>query len=166
MTSRIVQAVSKYKLYTLLLLIVAVTVGCAIGHSAPTKTALQLQAFQSREIAASEKIVFASVMSVFQDLGYAVNSADADTGLITAKSPTNLTYVPFVGNVMKDMRATAFIEYADENKTRVRLNFVENEQSSSKKGRTSTREKPVEDPAFYQRAFDLIEQSAFVRANR
>ena len=64
----------------LLLMVVTITLfGCA---TAPKQdlTSLQIQAFQTREFEAPIKIVFGSVLSVFQDLGYIVDSADRETG--------------------------------------------------------------------------------------
>src|SRR6267142_5358085 len=78
--------------------------------TAPQKTSLELQAFQSREFETTKKIAFASVLSVFQDFGYIISSAEIDTGFVTAKSPTQKGFVLFVGSTMKDTKATAFVE--------------------------------------------------------
>ncbi len=48
-------------------------VGCVPNNYKPTKTSLELQAFQSKEFDTQKKIAFASTMSVFQDLGSVVS---------------------------------------------------------------------------------------------
>ena len=80
---------------------------CATMDQGPTKTPLELQSIQAKEFETSKKIAFAATLSVFQDLGYIVESASFETGLITAKSPTKQSFVPFVGQVMKETAGKA-----------------------------------------------------------
>ena len=47
-------------------------------------TPLEIQSIQSRDYDKGKDIVFPSVMSVLQDLGYSIKAADIVTGLITA----------------------------------------------------------------------------------
>ena len=64
----------------------------AYAKKAPQLTPMELQAIQSKEFQTSKETLFASAMSVFQDLGYTINSAEMQTGFITANSPmTNKT---------------------------------------------------------------------------
>lgn len=49
--------------------IVFLLAGCAPNNYKPTKTSLELQAFQTKEFETQKKAAFASTMSVFQDLG-------------------------------------------------------------------------------------------------
>ena len=58
--------------------------GCAMNNQ-PSMTPMQIQSLQTREYDTTKEIAFASVMSVFQDLGYIVKTADKDTGLIPSK---------------------------------------------------------------------------------
>ena len=58
--------------------------GCAMNEAPQTKTSLEIQAYQSKQFDVDKKTAFNSAMSVFQDLGYIVNSANLDTGFITA----------------------------------------------------------------------------------
>ncbi|WP_271273742.1 hypothetical protein [Aliamphritea hakodatensis] len=111
------------------------------------------------------KTAFASTLSVFQDLGYTVQSASLDTGFITAKSPTNQSYSLFIGKEMQEVRATAFIEPIAEERSRIRLSFVDNVQTSSDYGMQGESETPIEDPVFYQEAFKKIQKAIFVRTN-
>ena len=53
----------------------------------PEMTSLELQALQSHEYETTKEILFASVVSVFQDLGYQLSNADLPSGFITASSP-------------------------------------------------------------------------------
>jgi hypothetical protein len=53
------------------------------------ETSLELQSIQMREIDASYKTAFASTLSVFQDKGYVIVTADSATGFITVASPKN-----------------------------------------------------------------------------
>ena len=144
----------------------------------PVLTPLEIQSLQTREYEHDKAIVFASTMSVFQDLGYIVNSADLDTGLITTESPATsdratfparLTIMPElmvwsdVTSVMQT-KATAFIEQIG-NRSRVRLNFVITRQDSSVHGQTSRRDTPILDTTVYQNVFERIENAIFVRAS-
>ena len=148
----------------LLVLSFAVLAGCA-SQPKSTKTALELQAIQSKEFQTNKKIAFASTLSVFQDLGYVVSNASIETGLINAKSPTQQSFVPFVGQVMKDVKATAFIEEITPGRTKVRLNFVNSTQSSSGYGMRGEQDIPIEEGGVYQDVFTKIQQGIFVRKN-
>lgn len=149
----------------LLSALMAVLSGCVHQEYKPTKSALELQAIQAKEFEISKKIAFASVLSVFQDLGYVVGSANHETGLITAKSPVQQSFVPFVGQVMKNQVATAFVEEIIPGRTKVRINVVNAEQSSSGYGMKGERETPIEDGAIYQDVFAKIQQAIFIRKN-
>lgn len=144
--------------------IVLVLTGCVTAPTS-TKSALELQAIQAKEFDTSKKIAFAATLSVLQDLGYVVSNADLDTGLINGKSPTQQSFVPFVGRVMKDTKATAFVEEITPGRTKVRLNFVKSEQSSSGYGMRGEQDDPIEEPTVYQDVFAKIQQGIFVRKN-
>ena len=141
-----------------------VLAGCAVQPKS-TKTALELQAIQSKDFQTSKKVAFASTLSVFQDLGYVVNSASIETGLINAKSPTQQSFVPFVGQVMKDVKATAFVEEITPGRTKIRLNFVNSTHSSSGYGMRGEQDNPIEEADVYQNVFTKIQQGIFVRKN-
>ena len=139
----------------------ALLVSCA-GHT-PTKTALELQAFQKKSFETSKSVGFASTMSVFQDLGYIIKNADKDTGLIQAASPTK--NMVFFGSHMSNTEASAFVEQLRPKKTSIRLNFVEVKESSSGYGMKAKSDKPVEDPEIYNNAFSKIQEAIFIRTN-
>lgn len=147
----------------LLLILLLPIVGCTMQQNRSTKTSLELQAIQAKEFETTKRIAFPAVLSVFQDLGYIVESADLDTGFITAKSPTDSGLVLFVGNVMKSSKSTAFVEQLSDNRTKVRLNFVNNKETSSGYGAKRVTETPIEDPATYENAFAKIQEAIFIR---
>ena len=165
MNSHIIQAVSRKSLLRLTVVAVfAVLVGC-VASTGPTKTSIQLQAFQSKEFETTKKIAFASTMSVFQDLGYIIGTADLETGFITGKSPTKQHFAFFVGQKMENVKATAFIESMGKKRARIRLNFVNSIQTSSGYGMKGAHDKPIEDPKTYQDTFVKIMKAIFVREN-
>jgi len=142
--------------------LVLILAGC-VASTGPAKTSIQLQAFQSKEFETSKKIAFASAMSVFQDLGYVIGTADLETGFITGKSPTKQDFVLFVGQRMQDVKATAFVEEMGVNRTKIRLNFVNSTQTSSGYGMKGESDQPIEDPKVYQDTFAMIAKAIFVR---
>ena len=163
------------------MLLAAIVVGLVLlagcTPPGPVLTPLEIQSLQTREFEHDKAIVFASTMSVFQDLGYIVNSADLDTGLITTESPATSDRATFPARftilpelmVWSDVtsvvqtKATAFIEQIGS-RSRVRLNFVVTRQDSSVHGQTSRRDMPILDAEVYQNAFERIENAIFVRA--
>ncbi len=136
--------------------------GCMPNTYTPTKTSLELQAFQAKEFDAQKKTAFASTLSVFQDLGYSVTSTDLETGYLAAKSPTQHE-VGFGKTIMKDTKATAFIEELRPGKTKIRLSFVKTEEWSGAYGGKLVQEHPIEDALVYNNAFTKIQEAIFIR---
>jgi hypothetical protein len=149
--------------------------GCATAPT-PTPAPLQVQVFQSRGYENGKTMVFGSVVSVFQDLGYIIDSADRDTGFITASSPTgdrtNLLEALSGTQTSGRTRATAFVEEIRPDFVTVRLNFVDSQRSSNGGfGLTrgvvlgmGDRDTPILDPKTYQIAFEKIDDALFVRS--
>lgn len=151
--------------YLLFLLAVIFGVnGCLPQNYTPTKTSLELQAFQTKEFDTSKAVAFASTLSVFQDLGYIIESGDLESGLITGKSPTSRGMV-FGGATQEFRKATGFVETIGKNVTRIRVNFVDNVIASSGYGQTQRVDTPIEEPKLYQEVFNKIEKAIFVRKN-
>ncbi len=122
---------------------------------------------QSRSYEHSKEIVFPSVMSVFQDLGYSINSADLATGLITAESAAESNKaLKFWLNISKvsQTKANAFIEEIG-NETKVRINFVITNKKSFGYGQTDREDEQILTPQPYQNAFEKIENAIFIRSN-
>jgi hypothetical protein len=141
--------------------------GPVYAKKQPKLTPMELQAIQSKEFQTSKEALFASTMSVFQDLGYTINSAEMQTGFITANSPmankTNF-WGAMAGVASQGMtKATAFIESMPNGYSRIRLNFVNSVQSSSAYGRNSQADKPILDAAPYRAAWEKIDEALFVR---
>lgn len=152
--------------------------GCAVQQQKPPMTPLEIQSIQTREFESPKKIVFASVVSVFQDLGYTIKNADLITGFINAESAAQdatsgaEVFVGVLGvmggqNAMtqrvEQTVATAFIEEIG-NRARVRLNFVTTEQSSSAQGQNTRWDTPILDVRIYTNAFERIENAIFIRS--
>jgi hypothetical protein len=155
------------KLPLLLLSLLAFSLSsCALleDFQQPQLTPLEIQTLQTREYKASKERVFASVMSVFQNLGYNIISADQATGFISAKSllQSDTHYT-----------ATAFVETIGS-MTRVRLSFVKKVSGSrwdsgfdDKNGHLVKykHEQQVLDAPLYQNAFEQIDSELFVRSS-
>jgi hypothetical protein len=148
------------------LLGIAIIASPAQAKKAPVLTPMELQALQSREYQTSKDQVFPSVMSVFQDLGYQIGNADVTTGFITAGSANKnkTSFFEALGGVQSSgaSRVTAFIETMPSGLTRVRLNFMNTKNSSSRFG-SSANDKPILEPKTYQIAFEHIEEALFER---
>ncbi|MYH03205.1 MAG: hypothetical protein F4142_11740 [Nitrospira sp. SB0675_bin_23] len=166
------------------LIVTAFTVSGCVGpqQQKPPMTPLEIQSIQTREYEAPKKITFASVVSVFQDLGYTIKNADLNTGFINAESASQNTFIGpeaeiFIGVLggvlggqparttqsVEQTVATAFIEEIKD-VTRVRLNFVMTRQSSSAQGQNSRRDTPILDVRIYTNAFERIENAVFIRS--
>lgn len=132
----------------------------------PKMTPMQLQSIQSREFEVTKSLLFGAVMTVIQDLGYTVESADLPSGFITAASPTE-NKTNFFGALAGQASSgntvmTAFLMELPNGRTRVRLNFVNTKSTSSAYGRDSRKDKPILDPAVYNNAWERIDESLFV----
>lgn len=142
-----------------------VLAGCATT-SAPTLTPLEIQSLQTREYEHAKNIVFPSVLSVFQDLGYTVKSADKETGFITAesaaKSDAASKFWLGISNVSQTS-ATAFVEEIGKI-TKVRLNFVVSNKKSYGYGQSDRQDTPILNAEVYKNAFERIESAIFVRS--
>ncbi|HEU0043642.1 hypothetical protein [Sphingomonas sp.] len=140
----------------------------ALAKKKAQLTPMEIQALQSHEYETSKEVLFASVVSVFQDLGYQLENADMPSGFITASSATkNKTGLleAFAGmRSSGNTRATAFVEGMPSGRARVRLNFLNSKSTSSNYGQNSKDDKPILDPLTYKSAWDKIDEAIFVRA--
>lgn len=152
--------------FSLLPLIFLLVSGC-VENTKVAMTPLEIQSLQTREYETGKNIIFPSVISVFQDLGYAVTNANSDTGIIFAESAAqsdSSTKFWLGYTVVSQTKATGFIESIG-NLTRVRLNFVEVRQTSSGYGQQDRQDTPILDAAIYQNAFERIESAIFIRSS-
>ena len=68
---------------------------CVLGGcgDAPQMTSLQLKSLQEREFESSKKTVFASTVSVLQDLGYLIKTVDYKGDEFPKKTTVRLNFV-------------------------------------------------------------------------
>lgn len=128
-------------------------------------TPIQIQSLQTRAYSESQNVVFRSVVSVFQDLGYTIKSADANTGFIQADgtADSNEALKFWLGSTQTTQtKATGFVEKIGP-KTQVRLNFVATKEMSTPYGASDRKETPILDAQIYQNAFERVENAIFVR---
>ena len=155
------------KFYLFLPFLLMFTAGCETTKPTVNLTPLEMQSMQSRSYDSKKEIVFPSVMSVFQDLGYSINSADINTGLITAESTADSDKVlKFWLGITKvsQTKANAFIEEIGS-ETKVRINFVVTKKKSFGYGQTDRQDSQILTPQPYQNAFEKIENAIFLRNN-
>ena len=154
---------SKYKIFLLLPIFLFLT-ACPVEKRVLLKSPAELMALQTRNFEINKDPAMRAVVSVFQDLGYIVQTTDNVTGLVTAQSPTVGNFNLF-GRKMVDTKVTAVIEELQKNKTRVRLNFVESKRLSFGYGMKQENENPIYDSNVYQDAFTKIRNAIFLRKN-
>ena len=150
---------------TILLLAVALLLtGCIATPPSykSTKTSLELQVIQTKELEVPKKIVFASTMFVLQDLGYSIISSDLDTGYISAKSPTQSSF-SYPRTKLTHTKVTAFIEQLRPGVTQVRLSFIDSEEWQFGMS-TMIQENPIDDAIIYGNAFIKIQEAIFIRS--
>jgi hypothetical protein len=142
---------------------VLVLAGCVSTESTP-QTSLEIQALQSKEFEAPKPMVFEATLSVLQDAGYIIESADVASGFITGKAPTRSNLDFWKGPMNKGGKVTAIIIPLGETHARVRLNFVASSQRKSvwNPSQDVINETPVMDPELYQRVFAKIGETIFV----
>ncbi len=157
----------KYIHIVLAALVIATPASPSFAKKAPQMTGLELQQMQARDIEATKDIAFAAVMTVLQDAGYRIGSADRDTGLITGMASTGSKMVYSLwtgfGKSKKTPIVSAYIEARGTAASRVRLNFVMAKVKSTIYGSGAQDEEPILDPSTYQQAFEKINQAVFVR---
>jgi hypothetical protein len=124
----------------------------------------ELRLLQVREMSASRASAFAAVITVLLDLGYRVQSADLESGLITAVAPSSgrLRLDPAgVARATQTPVASAFIEESAPSVSRVRVNFSIGTASTGQLA--SSGERPVLDGAVYDAFFAHLESELKAR---
>ena len=155
------------KFYLIFPLVFLFLVGCETTKPTVNLTPLEIQSMQSRSYDHPKDVVFPSVMSVFQDLGYSINSADIATGLITAESTaaSNKALKFWLGiTKVSQTKANAFIEEIS-GQTKVRINFVITNKKSFGYGQTDREDNQILTSEPYQNAFEKIENAVFIRSS-
>ncbi|MDX3910388.1 MAG: hypothetical protein QHC67_11270 [Sphingobium sp.] len=148
--------------------ILIATSSAAGAKKVPEMSPMQIQELQSRTVEVTKTIAFSAVMSVLQDSGYRIGSADRDTGLITGLASTNtkMTWMPFIGfgSSKKTPVVSAFIEDLSPTSTKIRLNFVMTKNRANGMG-AGQDEEPILDAAVYRDAFEKVDQAIFIRTS-
>ena len=155
------------RIYLFLPILFILIAGCETTKPTVNLTPLEIQSMQSRSYEHSKDIVFPSVMSVFQDLGYSINSADINTGLITAESVADSNKMKkfWLGIAeVSQTKVNAFIEEIGS-ETKVRINFVGTKKESSWYGQDDREDTQILSPEPYQNAFEKIENAIFIRSS-
>lgn len=141
----------------------------ALAKKPPQMTPMELQAIQSREFEATKDTLFGAVMTVLQDQGYQLQSADLQTGFITGVSATvNKTNVlmAFAGmRASGNTKVTCFIQAMPGGQSRVRFNFLNTRNTSGQYGTNSQDDKPILDAAVYRNVWEKIDEALFVAAS-
>ena len=152
------------KKFAFAVLLAAAAVTPVAAEKKPQLSGLELQQIQARDMETTIDVAFPAVMTVLQDAGYRIQSADKATGLIVAEGSSNkiATYNIWYGLGSKKRIPTvsAFIEARGPQYTRVRLSFV---MSLRKSRNAFSDEDPVTDPEVYRQAFEQIEKEIFTR---
>lgn len=154
------------KLNIVFVTIAILVLGACSSNEVVDKTPIEIQSMQSRNYEESKEVVFPSVVSVFQDLGYTIQSADLSTGLITSESAASSDkwHRFWTGQSrVEQTRATAFIEEIG-GQTTVRLNFVVVDERSGGWGQRDRKDEPILEAEVYQNAFERIENAVFIRS--
>jgi len=141
--------------------------GAAEAKKKPQLTPMEIQALQTKEFETNKETLFASVVSVFQDLGYQLDNADLGSGFITASSAsqnkTSFWDAMASQSGSGNTRATAYVEQMPSGMARVRLNFLNSKTTSGMYGGSKI-DKPVLEPKTYQIAWEKIDEAIFVRS--
>lgn len=140
--------------------------GCqSIDDNVP-RSNIDLQAIQTRTVDQSYSVAFASVVSVFQDLGFTIQSADINTGLICSKSTTQLqspnafeSMFSSAAVIMRNTSGTAHVESFGEKSTSIRMSFVSYRKSTYAYGTALEDSKQITDAEFYRDFFREDRQS-------
>jgi hypothetical protein len=110
---------------------------------APSEAQTKLRSIQSRTFEVSDRLVaLRGVMAVLQDLGFVIERANEDLGLVTGAKFAEPNYLDVVA-------ITVTVRPQDGGKHLIRVNAIFNN-------------KPIEDPEVYQAFFAALERSLFV----
>ncbi|MDR1414000.1 MAG: hypothetical protein LBI56_03635 [Puniceicoccales bacterium] len=152
--------------------------GCISFDDAPKggapRTSVDMQSMQTREFYCSYKVAFASVIDVFQDLGFVIQTSDSAIGLVIAKSSVtsreshrfrfdNSPFLNLPDSESSWDMGTAHVEELSDNRISIRVSFVANKRTSYEYGSSNEKSFAVTDARFYTNFFEKIDKSIFVR---
>ncbi|MHC5212070.1 MAG: hypothetical protein ACYTG2_15230 [Planctomycetota bacterium] len=137
----------------------ALFIALASCATQPQLTSLQKQELQSREFENAKRPTFNGCVSVLQDIGYIIDTADFDTGVISARgeSESNL----FLGEFQT--RVSIFVQEWGPSRSKVRATFVQHRTSHGQYGSTYETDETIYDAAVYQNFFNELGKTLFVQ---
>ncbi|HIJ72754.1 MAG TPA: hypothetical protein HPP83_01515 [Candidatus Hydrogenedentes bacterium] len=157
---------------TFIFLTAVVAFGC-VSNDGPGQgpaTQLDMRHFQTRSYATTDvRMAMKAMLNVLQDLGFMVNSADADLGLITAEKWANIEHtkkavkraqkdeVPLAASVVLECTANVSV-HGDQ--CRVRVTFQKKLLGTNG---AVMEARVVDDAAFYQEFFGKVDKSIFLQ---
>ena len=134
--------------FFMLVALAALSSGCSAPKPsanllAPSEAQTKLRSIQSRTFEVSDRLVaLRGVMGVLQDLGFVIERANEDLGLVTGAKFAEPNYLDVVA-------ITVTVRPQDDGKHLIRVNAIFNN-------------KPIEDAEVYQAFFAALERSLFV----
>ncbi len=131
---------------------------CQPYQAQPQLSPLEIETMQTESFNVPKRTAFNATVTVFQNLGYIIQTANFDTGFITASSPQT---TDFFGNTSYT-KTTAFITSNNENSAIIRINFVESTSYYNKNSGNIVNDEPILSPQSYTNAFAKIQQQIFV----
>jgi len=153
--------------YKVVFLVSLVLLGACAAPAKIIQSSLEIQSYQSHEFETPKRVSFDSTLSVLQDAGFIIKSADYETGFITGRGTSTARTDMWYGATNEHIEMTAFIEQRTSTLSKVRVNLIDSSQRKSawNPAQDVITEKGVRDPETYQKLFDLIGQTIFVREN-
>lgn len=137
----------------------------------PQPSQMEMRSFQTREYDTNDtKLVIKAVLNTLQDMGFIVNTADPNIGLLTASKWTNVEHskkeikeakkkeLALSKSVVLD--CTANISEFGKKQSRVRVNF---QQRVLDANGATMQASPVTDAKFYQTFFSQVDKGIFLQ---
>jgi len=156
--------------FFLILLSAILLSGCA---SQPQLNPLQIQTMQTQEFSVTKRQAYDATVTVLQNKGYEIKSANFDTGIVTAQSPTiskafrgrsHNTISAYVTNTRKSGKKVSRIRISNMLTREIPetdTSFLIGSFVSTKRN-INTKDEQVLDPEFYKEVFNEIRQQLFV----
>ncbi len=128
-----------------LIVVMMLLVGCATqnSHVLSGGSAVELRSFQTRAFDTTDKHkMMRTTIAVLQDLGFIIDKADEDLGLVTGTKLSGYR-----------IRMTVIVQPRGEKQLAVRASAIYNNE-------------PIEDPMPYQDFFTALEKGIFLTAQK
>lgn len=125
---------------------------------------MEMQAYQSQEFDVAKQPLFDATLSVLQDAGYIIESAELNSGFITGKAPTKSKMSMMWGAMNQGGKVTATISARGDSRSRLRLLFVAYSQRKSawNPAQDVIEENGIAEPEVYRHAFSKISEALFI----